>query len=90
VVQGRICADPILSLSSVPAMRPFFVARVSDLRPGDFVFVACACGRIWLATKTLLTTAGLPPKFPHRDPAVASAVSELRRNRARYGIDQVG
>jgi hypothetical protein len=35
-------------------------ARISDLSPGDFVLVECACGRIWLATKTLLTTSGIP------------------------------
>jgi hypothetical protein len=47
-------------------MRPFFVARLSDLRPGDFVLIECACGRIWLATKTLLTAGGLPANFPIR------------------------
>jgi hypothetical protein len=41
-------------------MRPLLIARISDLRPGDFVFIQCACGRVWLATKTLLTTSGIP------------------------------
>jgi hypothetical protein len=44
-------------------MRSLVNPRVSDLRPGDFVLVECACRHIWLATKTLLTTAGLPPSF---------------------------
>jgi hypothetical protein len=44
-------------------MRSLVNPRVSDLRPGDFVLGVCACRYIWLATKTLLTTAGLPPSF---------------------------
>jgi hypothetical protein len=45
-------------------MRSLLNPRVSDLRPGDFVFIECACGRIWLATKTLLLGAGLLAKLP--------------------------
>lgn len=44
-------------------MRSFLTARVSDLHPGGFLFVECACGLICLMTKALLTAAGLPRKF---------------------------
>ena len=43
------------------AVRPFYDARVSDLGPGDFVQVECACSHSELLTRAMLTTAGLAP-----------------------------
>jgi hypothetical protein len=42
-------------------MRPLYDARISDLGPGDFVQVECACGHRELLTAHMLATAGLPP-----------------------------
>ena len=42
-------------------MVPFYVARVSDLGPSDFVHVECACGHIERLTAAMLTTAGVGP-----------------------------
>jgi len=40
---------------------PFYAARVSDLGPGDYVQVECACGHTERLTAAMLTTAGLGP-----------------------------
>ena len=42
-------------------MVPFYAARVSDLGPGDFVHVECACGHIERLTAAMLITAGVSP-----------------------------
>jgi hypothetical protein len=38
---------------------PFYAARVSDLGPGDFVQVQCACGHTERLTAAMLITAGV-------------------------------
>ena len=43
-------------------MRPLYDARVSDLGPGDFVEVECACGHSELLTAQMLATAGVGPE----------------------------
>jgi hypothetical protein len=40
---------------------PFYAARVSDLGPGDFVHVECACGHTERLTAAMLITAGVAP-----------------------------
>ena len=40
-------------------MVPFYAARVSDLGPGDFVQVECACGHTERLTAPMLSTAGV-------------------------------
>jgi hypothetical protein len=42
-------------------VRPLYDARISDLGPGDFVHVECACGRSELLTAAMLATAGAAP-----------------------------
>ena len=42
-------------------MVPFYAARVSDLGPGDFVQVECACGHTEPLTAAMLMTAGVGP-----------------------------
>ena len=42
-------------------MRPRYDARISDLGPGDFVQVECACGHTELLTAAMLETAGVTP-----------------------------
>jgi len=42
-------------------MRPLYDARISDLGPGDFVQVECACGHTELLTAAMLATAGVAP-----------------------------
>jgi hypothetical protein len=38
---------------------PFYAARVSDLGPGDFLQVECACGHTEPLAAAMLTTAGV-------------------------------
>ena len=40
---------------------PFYAARLSDLGPGDFVQVECACGHTERLTAAMLMTAGVGP-----------------------------
>jgi len=43
-------------------MLPLYAARLSDLRPGDFVKVDCAaCGHVALLTTKTLLMGGLSP-----------------------------
>ena len=46
---------------------PFYAARVSDLGPGDFVQVECACGHIERLTAAMLTAAGVAPNGKVQD-----------------------
>ena len=48
-------------------MVPFYAARVSDLGPGDFVQVECACGHTERLTAAMLTTAGVTPDSKVQD-----------------------
>ena len=41
---------------------PLYAARVSDLRPTEYVRVRCECGRAEVLTVQTLLTAGVPPK----------------------------
>jgi len=52
---------------------PFYAARVSDLGPGDFVQVECACGRVEHLTAAMLTTGGVLP-----DSKVQDLVTRMR------------
>jgi hypothetical protein len=63
---------------------------VSDLRPGDFVFIECACGRIWLATKTPLLSAGLLAKSPIAELAPRLHCPQCNRRGLHHGIGQMG
>jgi hypothetical protein len=48
-------------------MVPFYAARVSDLGPGDFLRLDCACGHIERLTAAMLTTAGVAPDSKVQD-----------------------
>jgi hypothetical protein len=45
-----------------PTMVPLYAARVSDLKPGDFVRVECSCGHDGLIHPAALTSLGLAPE----------------------------
>ena len=60
-------------------MVPFYAARVSDLGPGDFVQVECACGHTERLMIAMLSTAGLAPHERFRGWKVESAVENAMR-----------
>ena len=41
---------------------PLYAARVSDLRPTEYLRVRCECGRAEVLTSEMLLTSGVPPK----------------------------
>jgi hypothetical protein len=53
---------------------PLYAARVSDLRPGDFVQVECACGHDGVIHPAALTSLGLGA-----DDRIADLAPRLRR-----------
>ncbi len=54
-------------------MVPLYAARVSDLKPGDFVLVQCACGHDGLIHPSALASLGLGP-----DDRIVDLAAKLR------------
>jgi len=72
-------------------MRPLYDARLSDLGPGDFVQVECACGHVEQLTAAMLATAGVAPHRRVLDLRRSLKCSECRwRGRADVTVRWAG
>jgi hypothetical protein len=64
-------------------MQPLYAARVTDLKPGDFVIVECvSCGHDWLIHPAALPSLGLGSNERIVDFALAfAAANAIRKER---------